>query len=453
MRYRWNDNAGGRRQGLRAGWTGVMAAIAVTAVGLAPGCSDDEEEDEFPVRDATPADLAGREFGFPPDFFEPGDPREGEIPTVTFSDFDTDGDGDPMTAKVSIVTATSVAGGTLRIGSCIFESLFLAIDGEEPAVDDTVDTFDCEVTIEFGNLVLTSANGEEDFSSTPSPSRVLLQESVDVAPLREIPPVSGRAETGVVELALRSGNILEYTITVDNLDAGDVLTNAHIHTGSSVENGPVAISLVGAPVQLGRTETIAFVSTGGGASVQASIVLTNDEVDLLLDEAAPLYINIHSTNEPAGLLRGQIRDSAVEAFTETFDAVAASTTDFEGAGGAQLAGGEVLTVGILGFYSSGSQSYLVGGADDDVEGVATITLPKPATRIEVFVVGDDRVATNEVTVEAGGVTRMGPSGRPGAVVVIDAEADGTGAFSTVTVTSDAGWIDTFVWETRADSGG
>jgi hypothetical protein len=105
---------------------------------------------------------------------------------------------------------------------------------------------------------------------------------------------------------------LQYTVAVDNLTQEDFPTNAHIHTGARTENGDVLITLVGGPVQAGRTSTIQFdtmnASFPPGAIRTASIPLSNAEVAALGDPENPLYVNIHSVDAPAGLLRGQLRD-------------------------------------------------------------------------------------------------------------------------------------------------
>jgi hypothetical protein len=110
-----------------------------------------------------------------------------------------------------------------------------------------------------------------------------------LSPLNEVPPVTGRPETGLCELRL-IGRTLYSRVTYQNLIAGDVIQNGHIHEGGSTVNGPVLISLCDLPSDFGtiRVQEIDNVSYNK---------LRND----------PLYINVHSDLIPAGILRGQIR--------------------------------------------------------------------------------------------------------------------------------------------------
>src|SRR3546814_15026605 len=80
---------------------------------------------------------------------------------------------------------------------------------------------------------------------------------------------------------------------VNELASGDELTMAHVHTGDPVTSGPVAITIVD-----GDTRTFA------GTSASGMITLTQEDVDLLMGDS--IYFNVHSTQVPSGLIRGQI---------------------------------------------------------------------------------------------------------------------------------------------------
>ncbi len=105
-------------------------------------------------------------------------------------------------------------------------------------------------------------------------------------------PPAGRTEIGTVSLKLLSNNSITYTITVVGLAAGDVLTAAHIHTGDAITNGPVILS---------------FDPAFSGSSAQGTITnIRATFIDSLKDDVNELYFNVHSTQAPGGLVRGQV---------------------------------------------------------------------------------------------------------------------------------------------------
>ncbi len=284
----------------------VGALVVMASALIILGC-DGGGGDEF--RDATPADLENRAFTFV---------VEGEPATFTFGSFDADGDSDAATGIFTVQSNGDIVGGTARIGSCTFSATFGAFEGEEPqAIDEPIVADPCEVSKEDGRLrarFMDPVSGEVLLTSNlPTDVEILLEFNVDVSPANEVdPPVllGDRPETGTVTIQLLSGNILEYTMVVNDLT--DSLSNAHIHSGARTENGDVLITLVGEPVQAGRTSTIQFdtlnPSDPPGTARTASIPLSDAEVAALGDLDNPLYVNIHSVDAPAGLLRGQLRD-------------------------------------------------------------------------------------------------------------------------------------------------
>ena len=85
---------------------------------------------------------------------------------------------------------------------------------------------------------------------------------------------------------------LTYKILVQNADDGDVLTNAHIHTGVAGVDGPPVIFLTAGIVNLNRFQTVQ---------------LTTQQYNLMLDVNQALYVNVHSHDFPGDSIRGQIK--------------------------------------------------------------------------------------------------------------------------------------------------
>ena len=106
-------------------------------------------------------------------------------------------------------------------------------------------------------------------------------------------------------------------------DAGDVgartgleVTRLHIHEGARGQNGPVAYGIVNPGSEIDRDAVVdsllgAFRVSGGWDAAEGTPGRTfADFADLLLSlkegEDAPLYFNLHTANDPAGAIRGQL---------------------------------------------------------------------------------------------------------------------------------------------------
>jgi hypothetical protein len=113
--------------------------------------------------------------------------------------------------------------------------------------------------------------------------------SVTLSGANEVPAVTTTA-TGVALLRLTADNRLYSKITVTNLEANDALTMAHIHNGAAGANGGVLIGLCSSAADFGVTKI---------NSPSATVINTM--------KADPVYVNVHSTVRPSGIIRGQIR--------------------------------------------------------------------------------------------------------------------------------------------------
>jgi hypothetical protein len=125
-----------------------------------------------------------------------------------------------------------------------------------------------------------------------SPPTIVKEWTVPLSTQYENPARAGRTESGTATIQLLSDNSIKYTIAVTGLAAGDALTAAHIHTGDVITNGPVVLGFD--PVFSGSN------ATGTIAGIRASFV------DSLKNSANELYFNVHSTQQPGGLVRGQM---------------------------------------------------------------------------------------------------------------------------------------------------
>jgi hypothetical protein len=109
----------------------------------------------------------------------------------------------------------------------------------------------------------------------------------------EAPAPASRTETGTASLDLYSNNTMKYTVTVNGLAAGDYLNAAHIHTGDPLTSGPVILS---------------FNPTFTGSTATGTVNVRSTLADSLKNATTDFYVNVHSTQQPTGLLRGQVNN-------------------------------------------------------------------------------------------------------------------------------------------------
>jgi hypothetical protein len=142
-------------------------------------------------------------------------------------------------------------------------------------------------------LILFLQSCEHD--ALPGAASVKKWDAIEIRASYEVPAPAGRDEEGDASLELLSDNSLIYTFHIHNLKPGDVLTNAHIHSGDAGTSGDVLIDLHPGFVGSGATGIIKNLRQG--------------QVDSLLNN--PVYINVHSAQVNSGLVRGQI-DKKIE---------------------------------------------------------------------------------------------------------------------------------------------
>lgn len=133
-------------------------------------------------------------------------------------------------------------------------------------------------------------------SSNSPVATVTWSTTVTMSSKFEIPAVASRSETATADLQILSDNTLKYNITVSNLTAGDVLSAAHIHLGNAGTSGSVFVP---------------FIGTISGSTLTGTVQLTAGQVDTIKNQET--YVNVHSTQAPGGLIRGQIDSKVVYA--------------------------------------------------------------------------------------------------------------------------------------------
>lgn len=102
----------------------------------------------------------------------------------------------------------------------------------------------------------------------------------------QVVPAANNSASARLSMRLMEDNTLFYAIDVNGIPSGDVLKEAHIHT-------PVGASL------------LKLTSTAADYNKQLSMSVTGEPQRALKSD--PLYVDVHSTLFPNGLVRGTLR--------------------------------------------------------------------------------------------------------------------------------------------------
>ena len=122
---------------------------------------------------------------------------------------------------------------------------------------------------------------------------------------KEVPSVDTQA-TGTAGFSQPHLNNMSYGIQVSNIEN---ITAAHIHQGKEGQNGPVIVTLFKADNDTG-TGPIDGQLVGGSITndmLEGSMANKTVEGDLVkVIENGEAYVNVHTTENPDGAIRGQI---------------------------------------------------------------------------------------------------------------------------------------------------
>jgi CHRD domain len=106
-------------------------------------------------------------------------------------------------------------------------------------------------------------------------------------------PVQSTAR-GPAQIKLFADNTLEFKITVQN-PAGETFILGHIHQAPVGVNGPIVVNLLGTISESGT-----LLKFEGTRDVPADIAAA------LRENPAGFYVNLHTTIDPTGAMRGQL---------------------------------------------------------------------------------------------------------------------------------------------------
>ncbi len=143
----------------------------------------------------------------------------------------------------------------------------------------------------------------------------------------EVPPITSKS-SGTATFDLNAaGTQMKYTLNVTNIDK---VIAAHIHMGTSTANGPIVVNLF---IPSGPTGKVS--GTLAQSSINSTILIGplqgKQMPDLIkLINTGNAYVNVHTSQNPPGEVRGQISSgsatSAATASAATSTSTPASST-------------------------------------------------------------------------------------------------------------------------------
>jgi AMMECR1 domain-containing protein len=181
--------------------------------------------------------------------------------------------------------------------------------------DDIVDV-SCGSTIPELVASMLLGNAYVNVHSTENPSGEVrgniggtLALEVSLTGAQESPPVNSTASgSAVFSFKIVGGDSIQYLLTMDNPDALELVAGAgaHIHCAEPGQNGPV-IAFLSPGILGGLTETTSAIN---GVLYLDDLVDTSCGATLAELTTAMIsgraYVNVHSTTNPSGELRGNI---------------------------------------------------------------------------------------------------------------------------------------------------
>jgi hypothetical protein len=144
--------------------------------------------------------------------------------------------------------------------------------------------------------------GSKSTPTTPSNTTIF---TVQLSPANEVPPVTNAESTarGTAVITINSQtNTVDFNVSLNSFPAGAAVNIAHIH-------GPNAPAGVNASVLISTTLTAGTVvlTNGSGTFSFNSVTASAANISAILANPQSFYFNVHTTQNPGGVMRGQLR--------------------------------------------------------------------------------------------------------------------------------------------------
>lgn len=151
----------------------------------------------------------------------------------------------------------------------------------------------------------------DDDNGTTGPSNQPLVFTAQMTAASEVPPVTNAeaGATGEATITITptrdssgaiTGGTLRMNFTVRNLTSTSNIILAHIHTGAAGQTG-------GPIVNSGLSAATAIPTPAGSASFETTVTPDASIINAIVANPAGHYFNVHTTLNPGGAVRGQLR--------------------------------------------------------------------------------------------------------------------------------------------------
>ena len=164
--------------------------------------------------------------------------------------------------------------------------------------------------------VILAAGCSGSSSTTTSPSTGAGSSNVRftaaLSPAQETPPITNAESTGsgaaTIDFTITrdasnviTQAIVNFQVNMTGFPSTAVVNIAHIHTGGSTTNGPILVNTTLAPGDI-------VLSGGSGTFTRNNITtLSTTDAQAIIANPAGFYFNVHTTLNPGGVMRGQLR--------------------------------------------------------------------------------------------------------------------------------------------------
>jgi hypothetical protein len=148
-------------------------------------------------------------------------------------------------------------------------------------------------------------------NSTPTSPSTLKIFTVQLAPANEVPPITNAENSGkgtAVITIHTDTNTVDFNVSMQGFPNGTNVILAHIHPGAAGVNGGALIGVAG----LSASTPVNLTNGSGTISVPNVSAASNNNsaatnVANILAAPQNFYFNVHTSNNPGGVMRGQLQ--------------------------------------------------------------------------------------------------------------------------------------------------
>lgn len=168
------------------------------------------------------------------------------------------------------------------------------------------------ITLIFFGFSSTGVNQVSGQLNKQNPAQNLMQSTTKfqayLSGKEEVPPVKTKAQGEATFQISKDGNSIHYKLTVTNIDSVNM---AHIHKGASGADGPIVVWLYPSspPAKLILGKSNGVLAEGTITSANLTGPLAGKTIKDLINvmRSGNAYVNVHTKQNPAGEIRGQIK--------------------------------------------------------------------------------------------------------------------------------------------------